>query len=413
MDRFSVEHGIAGATALLLASTLCAPSSASAQAPAPGEDTRAGRIAAQQQEKARDLKPYQPKTAEVWAKKLEQQLLGGEMRWHPFFDSAYAGGGFTLGAGRFTPVGDYESLDLRGSFTSSGYLRLEAEYLAPRLLGRRGTLSLLGGWREATEVGFYGTGTAGTSADDRVNYSFRQPYASATFEVRPAPRSWLLFLGGLEYSQWEQRPGEGDAPSIETVYTPDTLPGLNGKPTYLHVRGTVAIDSRDFSGYARRGGYYGATWHKYSDADDTYSFGRVDYEIVQHVPILRDAWVLSLHGRMETTFTEDDGEVPFFMLPALGGGSTLRGFSSWRFRDRHSLLLQAEWRALVSSFLDVALFYDAGKVAARRSDLDLDGLKSDYGIGFRLHGPAVTPLRVELAKSNEGFVAVFSAHASF
>jgi hypothetical protein len=52
--------------------------------------------------------------------------------------------GHTLGAGRFTPVGDYESLDLRGSFTSSGYLRLEAEYLAPRLLGRRGTLSLLG-----------------------------------------------------------------------------------------------------------------------------------------------------------------------------------------------------------------------------------------------------------------------------
>ena len=53
------------------------------------------------------------------------------------------------------------------------------------------------------------------------------------------------------------------------------------------------------------------------------------------------------------------------MLPALGGGSSLRGFASWRFRDRHSLLLQAEWRVLVNSFFDMAIFSDAGKVTAQ------------------------------------------------
>jgi outer membrane protein assembly factor BamA len=125
------------------------------------------------------------------------------------------------------------------------------------------------------------------------------------------------------------------------------------------------------------------------------------------------AWVLSLRGRVQTTHLDDDQVIPFFMLPALGGGSSLRGFTSWRFRDRHSLLLQAEWRVLVNSFFDTAIFYDAGKVTDRQSDLDLDGLKSDYGIGFRLHGPAATPLRIELAKSNEGLVIVFSAKASF
>ena len=105
--------------------------------------------------------------------------------------------------------------------------------------------------------------------------------------------------------------------------------------------------------------------------------------------------------------------MPFFMLPALGGGSTLRGFSSWRFRDRHSLLLQAEWRVLVNRFLDMARLLDAGKVTARAGDLDLDGLKKDYGLGFRLHGPVATPLRIELAKSNEGLALVFSAKAAF
>jgi outer membrane protein assembly factor BamA len=101
------------------------------------------------------------------------------------------------------------------------------------------------------------------------------------------------------------------------------------------------------------------------------------------------------------------------MLPAVGGGLSLRGFSSWRFRDRHSLLLQAEWRILVNRFFDTALFVDAGKVTARTSDLDLDGLKQDYGIGFRLHGPTATPIRIELAKSNEGLTLVFAAHAPF
>ena len=59
---------------------------------------------------------------------------------------------------------------------------------------------------------------------------------------------------------------------------------------------------------------------------------------------------------------------------------------------------------MVNRFLDTAFFYDAGKVAARTADLDLDGLKSDYGFGFRFHGPFATPLRIELAKSHEGLV---------
>ncbi len=102
------------------------------------------------------------------------------------------------------------------------------------------------------------------------------------------------------------------------------------------------------------------------------------------------------------------------MLPALGGGSSLRGFSSWRFRDQNSLLLQAEWRIMVNRYLDMAFFYDAGKVAARTPDLDFDGLKDDYGIGLRFHGPFATPLRVEMARSRESNLSfIFSSSALF
>ena len=61
------------------------------------------------------------------------------------------------------------------------------------------------------------------------------------------------------------------------------------------------------------------------------------------MPILRENWVISLHGLLQTTLDDDD-TVPYFLLPSLGSGSTLRGYSSWRFRDRHSLLMSGEWR---------------------------------------------------------------------
>jgi outer membrane protein assembly factor BamA len=165
--------------------------------------------------------------------------------------------------------------------------------------------------------------------------------------------------------------------------------------------------------YARRGGFYGVTFHDYADTDSEFGFERIEYEAIQHIPILRETWVLSLRGRVETTSLKEDQEIPYFMLPALGSGSTLRAFSSWRFRDRNSVLLQAEWRVMVNRLLDIALFYDAGKVTAQTSDLSFDGLKSDVGFGVRFHGPMSTPLRVEIAHGDEGFNIVFGASSSF
>jgi hypothetical protein len=123
--------------------------------------------------------------------------------------------------------------------------------------------------------------------------------------------------------------------------------------------------------------------------------------------------VLSLHGVARTTIDDDD-VVPFFLLPALGSGSTLRAYPSWRFRDRHSLLVAGEWRWIPSRmFLDMAFFYDAGKVTSRREDLNFSNLKHDAGVGIRFHGPMATPLRVDIARGDEGFNIVFSGAAPF
>lgn len=390
--------------------------SASAQTPAPAPDpdatSRAEAIAAEQVKKSGELTPDIGNKAEQAFERIEQTFLSNTLNFHPFFDSAYAGGGFTLGAGYRRYVSSYNTIDLRGSITFSGYKRIEAAFLAPRLFNRHAVLQAVGGWREATQVGFFGIGTPATSPDDRTNYSFQQPYAGATLEYRPW-RNAVRFDAGLDYSQWKQGSGGGSVPSVEDVYTPATLPGLGSSPTYVHTGLGAALDTRVSPGYSRKGGYYGVAVENYADNDSRYGFEQVNYEAIQHIPILRDAWVLSLHARVQTTYTSDNDVVPFYMLPALGGGSSLRGFTSWRFRDRQSLLLQAEWRILANQFMDMAVFYDAGKVVARTSDIDLDGLKKDYGLGFRIHSPLATPLRIEFAKSNEGLQLVFAASASF
>jgi Omp85 superfamily domain len=370
-------------------------------------------VAAQEQaEKAKNLHPYVPGKAEALLNRAEDILVNGVPRWHPYFESADYGGGFTLGAGYAHHVSPYNLLDVRGSYTILGYKRIEAELTAPHLFHRRGVLSVIGGWREATQAAFYGVGMD-TSKDDRVNFDFRQPYGSAILTVRPT-RRLLVLRGGLEVSRWSQRPAEGgDFPSVETKYTADTLPGLGTTTTYIHSQGTVGLDWRTSPGYSRRGGFYGVTLHDYADRDDRFGFQQIDYEAIQHVPILREAWVVSLRAIARTTNTKTGQQVPFFMLPYVGSGSTLRGFTSHRFRDDNGLTLQGEWRIMVNRFMDTAVFYDTGKVATRQEDLDFHGMKSDYGFGVRFHGPFATPLRVEVAKSPEGVKLVFSTSPIF
>src|SRR5262245_1743091 len=214
---------------------------------APPASSRQAAIEQEQAAKVPDLQPYKPNKVEAYFNRFDRFIEGATPRWHPFFENAYSGGGFTVGLGHSTYVSPYNFIDVRGSYSIAAYKRVEAEFVAPRMFDNRGRLSILGGWREATQVGFYGIGTD-TSKDDRHNYLFNQPYASALLSLRPTRR--ILFLrGGAELSRWSQEPGEGSFPSVEEKYTPDTLPGLGARVTYLHTQGTVALDGRTSPGY--------------------------------------------------------------------------------------------------------------------------------------------------------------------
>jgi hypothetical protein len=371
---------------------------ASSMSPASAQDSREGAIADQQAEKAKSLRPYQRSRAEELITNATRGFLETPSGFYPTFGSVYSGGGFTPGIGYRRFYGDRSTVDARGLYSIKNYKLVELGTNSRGHAGGRVDLYARTTWLDAPQVAFYGLGPD-SLRDNRSTFQLRESSVVGGLRVRPV--RWVVLGAAVSYEDYTTTPKD-----------PARVPGPGDDETFVHSTASAGIDWRPSEGYARRGGLYEVRYHNYADRADAFDFDRVDAQVVQHIPILRENWVVSLRGAVQTTL--DGGVVPYYLLPSLGSGSTLRAYGSWRFRDRHSELFSAEWRWIPSRLaLDMALFYDAGKVASERKDLDFDGLRSNVGIGVRFHGPAATPLRIELAHGREGFHLVITGGPAF
>jgi hypothetical protein len=125
---------------------------------------------------------------------------------------------------------------------------------------------------------------------------------------------------------------------------------------------------------------------------------------------LQHNWRLARGPRVVTVrfhgagVTGQRDEVPFTELPALGGGSFLRGYPFERFRDRIAAFGTVQYQWDLSSLLDAYLFTDAGRVFPSLDELTVRGMRVGYGIGLELHGPGGFLLEGSLASSSDGGV---------
>jgi outer membrane protein assembly factor BamA len=185
-------------------------------------------------------------------------------------------------------------------------------------------------------------------------------------------------------------------------------------PDYRRVRAFAETDTRTSPSYSRSGGLYRVEWSGYQQVNGSnFSFQRVDAEAQQLIPIARENWVIALRALASTTDAATGQSVPYFLTPELGGHHTLRGYPSWRFRDRNRMLFTGEYRWTAGSFVDMAIFADTGQVAARLEDFQVRSFKTSYGIGASFHTLTSTVMRVELARSREGNSILFSFGPSF
>ena len=285
----------------------------------------------------------------------------------------------------------------------AGSTLMAADVRFPEIVPGRLSVRATANRTNARDVLFYGLGPD-TSRDARVTYDYQPTEVGITAELTPLAMSTL----GASYRRLALQASE---PS--DVVAGDT-PGLGLSLGYNVVEAQVAFDWRSSPGYSTRGGLYRATWSRFREREGhPFSFDRVEYEVSQLVPLLREQYVLAFRGLATVTRTGEGNQVPVALTPSLGSGDTLRGFANRRFADRTRLLLTAEYRWRPSRFLDMAVFVDAGQVAPRLGDLRGVRLRRNWGIGGRFHGPTFTVLRIDLARGTEGINLVVGASHAF
>jgi hypothetical protein len=379
-----------------------------AASPASGQQSRADEIAQQQAEKSEQLRPNTASGMERALDWFEDHFTNPNTAYLTF-GGIYPSGGFAPGVAVRRAFG-HARLNVGGAFSVRSYKLAHASLNFPELADDKLEVETRARWIDATQVPFYGLGNDSVK-DDRVNYGLRslELGGRATFK----PVFWYRIGAGIASRRLENREGVGRRPSIETRHSSLTAPGLFSEPQYTEATVVMAIDWRESPGYTRRGGLYSIALNEVRDSDDSFSFRRLDADFRQYIPLLKEQWVFVFRGLAQITSTDSGQVIPYYHLPSLGGAQTLRGYSDFRFQDKHLLLLGAEYRWLPSRIIDMAIFVDAGKVAAERRDLDLDGLKTTYGIGIRFHGPTFTPLRLDIARGDEGIRAHLTGGMTF
>ena len=181
---------------------------------------------------------------------------------------------------------------------------------------------------------------------------------------------------------------------------------LSEQPDFLHSTVGAVFDTLDFPGHPTRGGYYRAAATAYWDQSfDIFTFQQYEAQATQFVPLLDRRWVLAFRGWAVISEKDTGNQIPFYLLPSIGGHNTLRDFHNFQFHDNDSLVVNAESRWSIFTHMDGAIFFDAGNVAPRPRDLNLD--KISYGAGVRLHTGRTTIGRFDVAFGPQGWKAFF------
>jgi hypothetical protein len=377
---------------------------ASVAAPALAQEpaTRAAQLEQQRREKARTLQPYEPG-------RLERMLLAFEQRY-------LAERLFNPPRGLFVRIGDMpEGQGLSGgpafrhsthaaSFTlSSAFSIRQAWEVAGRLEIPRPTLtpapaflSLGGLVHRLPQEDFYGFGLTSRSAT-RTSYLLENRSVDVTGGVSPA--DWFTLAGTAEYRTASPGPGKDPGlPSIAILHSSADVPGLGTDLDFIRLGGQAYVNAAHAPQGALVGGRYLFSFSKYLDRTaDRYSFNRWDVDLQQYIPLFTPARQIVLRAAVGGVEPDAGNDVPFYLQPALGGSHSLRGYPVQRFRDRHSLLLQAEYRFMLNDFMTGAVFYDRGRVAFDRADLwTFDDMRDDYGVSVRFGFLALAALRAEI-----------------
>jgi outer membrane protein assembly factor BamA len=329
------------------------------------------------------------------------------------FGGMTTGSGIAAGPGYRRHLGRSGILvDVSGALSTKFYKAADVNVRWLQLLDDRFEVWSDFRYQDFPEEDFFGIGFS-TPLDTRTNYDLDSTDIAGRALMRVTP--WLEVGATIGFFNPSIGEGADDAyPSIETIFTDTTAPGLTAQPNFLHNTVYAEFDFRDRRGSPTRGGKYRASFGTWNDVDlDAYDFHRFDADL-SHFVSLYPRHVLGGHVGLSYVNNSTGHRVPFYFLPYIGGSDTVRGFREFRFRDENILFANVEYRYQALEALDLALFVDAGEVRADWEDIDFGALKTSYGFGVRIHNDKRTFLRLDFGfGAGEGRRFFFKLGPSF
>ena len=355
-------------------------------------------------EKARTLTPHKRSTVERLIYKLDddlllERLLDAPRGVHVRLGGIGEGAGFGVGpafrhnATRF----DFKTsaaASMKRYFIGEASLRFPGtighnEYIKPRGL----YLELYGRRRDFPQEDFFGLGPD-TQVSQRSNYARRDSFGEITGGFEKGLLETGVGVGYLDVSI-----GTGTdtrMPSSMAIFGPEEMPGAADRSRFVVIQPFVEFATVDRAVNDRAGGIYRLSVAQYRDRDlDRYSFVRWEADVRHFFSFVKDTRTIALRALAVSANPDADQEVPFYMQPTLGGARSLRGYRTFRYRDRTAALLQAEYRWRINEFVTGALFYDTGAVGA--SFDQLARFERNYGIGLRAGNRMGSAFRIDFA----------------
>jgi outer membrane protein assembly factor BamA len=191
----------------------------------------------------------------------------------------------------------------------------------------------------------------------------------------------------------------------------DTVLGTDGGQTFgLGV--TSVWDTRNHAFFPETGGFYQvrALWFPILLGTD-YAYGRIEADFRTFLRRGPDEVVaLQAYGNFIL------GNAPFYALSALGGSNRMRGYFQGRYRDKHLVVAQAEYRRLVWKRLGFTLFGGVGDVfGSDATEFAISNLKWSLGGGlrFRFNQAEKVNLRVDFGFGRDTKGVYFQLEEAF
>lgn len=249
---------------------------------------------------------------------------------------------------------------------------------------------------------FYGIGPH-SSADDEENYTSRITNYYLRFQKKILSRLSLALQHEYQYNNMTRTESGGQL----------DLGQIQGCAAFKISGFTLLAswDSRDNLYYPTRGSYHelsAGMYRKKTGSD--YHFSRYKMNLRTYIPVY-STHILALQG----FFNFIDGNVPFQVMSFLGGPLFMRGYYKGRYRDKHALIFQADYRVRISRRWGVVGFVAVGDVAEKFNDFNLMKFKATLGAGIRfvLNPKEKINLRLDLGFSRESVGVYFTAIEAF